>query len=78
MKVSFNIPLSIVSFGVFFPLAFVISVVYQRRDSAALVIASIKASATGAFTFNVFRTGEIRSVLIFSTEDHSRRRDVQV
>jgi hypothetical protein len=46
-KISFNIPLTVVGFGVFFPLAFVIGVVYRRRDQAALVIASMKAAATG-------------------------------
>lgn len=42
-----NIPLSIVSFGVFFPLGFVIGAVYRRRDQAALVIAALKAAALG-------------------------------
>ena len=46
-KISFNIPLTVVGFGVFFPLAFVIGVVYRRRDQAALVIAAMKAAATG-------------------------------
>ena len=42
-----NIPLSIVSFGVFFPLGFVIGAVYRRRDDAALVIGALKAAALG-------------------------------
>jgi len=47
LGLALNIPLSIVSFGVFFPLAFVIGAVYKRRDQAAVVIASMKAAATG-------------------------------
>ena len=47
LGMALNIPFTIVTFGVFFPLGFVIGAVYRRRDQAALVIAALKASALG-------------------------------